>query len=416
MIRLVRDRAERVPETVGVQLGGSYARGTWLAGKADIDVFVRFAEDTPEKRFRRLGEKIGFDSLSGFGPYTRYSEHPYVEALVRGTRINVVPCYDVKKGGWKSAADRSQFHTEFMRSELDEKMRGEVRALKQFLRAGGIYGAEISKQGFSGYVSEVLVWNLGSFRGVLERFAKIKRSDVIGTASKEFDTTITIADPVDPNRNLAAALSEENISKFILAARAFLKSPSAKFFRPKTRKIPRRVLENVVTVEFTYGPRSPDVISGQIKKAAASLSTQLAAGGFTVVRNLALSAGRDRALLVFLLESLEISTKRVKEGPEIFQEGDVASFVAKNLQRSQLMWVNKENRVSSLESREFHSATRFLRDLLTAKPNRSGIPGGLREDIGGGFKISAGGRGLRKSIKEDLSGFVTTDEKIFSAR
>ena len=50
--------------------------------------------------------------MKKYSPYVRYSEHPYVEAKIKNTKINVVPFYDVKIGEWKSAADRSPFHQE----------------------------------------------------------------------------------------------------------------------------------------------------------------------------------------------------------------------------------------------------------------------------------------------------------------
>ena len=37
---LVEQIIEKHPQIVGFELGGSYAKGTWLAEKADIDVFV----------------------------------------------------------------------------------------------------------------------------------------------------------------------------------------------------------------------------------------------------------------------------------------------------------------------------------------------------------------------------------------
>ena len=73
----------------------------------------------------------------------RYSEHPYVEAFVDTIRINVVPCYDVERGNWKSAADRSPFHTEFIKESFDEEKRLETRLLKKFMKTIGVYGAEI---------------------------------------------------------------------------------------------------------------------------------------------------------------------------------------------------------------------------------------------------------------------------------
>ena len=159
---LVSQNIKKYP-IIGFELGGSYAKGTWLPEKADIDIFVKFNKKTSEKDFRNFGTKIGFQSLRKFKPYTRYAEHPFVEAVVDGTKVNIVPCYNVKKGEWKSAADRSIHHTKFMSQKLSDSMKEEVRILKKFLLYIRAYGAEIAKEGFSGYTSEVLISHYGSF-------------------------------------------------------------------------------------------------------------------------------------------------------------------------------------------------------------------------------------------------------------
>ena len=155
---LVNNEAEKQKSVVSVHFGGSYAKETWTSEKIDIDIFVKFKTATTEKNFEKIGRKIGFDSLKKFKPYVRYSEHPFVEANIDGVGVNVGPCYDVKKGMWKSAADRSTFHTEFMSEKLSGQMKDDIRILKYFLNINKMYGAEIAKQGFSGYVCEVLVY------------------------------------------------------------------------------------------------------------------------------------------------------------------------------------------------------------------------------------------------------------------
>ena len=45
-------------------------------------------------------------------------------------------------------------------------------------RINGMYGAEIAKQGFSGYVCEVLVYYLGSFENVLKKISKLKNNEI----------------------------------------------------------------------------------------------------------------------------------------------------------------------------------------------------------------------------------------------
>jgi len=108
-----------------------------------------------------------------------------------------------------------------MGKSLTTKMRDEVRILKTFLKSNGIYGAEIAKQGFSGYVSEVLILNFGSFENTIKSISSIKENQIIGKTTKKFGTSIVIIDPIDSNRNLAAAISNENVGKFILVSRGF---------------------------------------------------------------------------------------------------------------------------------------------------------------------------------------------------
>jgi len=112
--KLVKKEIEKFPEIIGLEFGGSYAKGTWLSKDADVDIFIRFKKSTSEEKFEKISKKIGFKSMKKYSPYVRYSEHPYVEAKIKNTKINIVPFYDVKIGEWKSSADRSPFHTKFM--------------------------------------------------------------------------------------------------------------------------------------------------------------------------------------------------------------------------------------------------------------------------------------------------------------
>lgn len=107
-----------------VIVGGSFAKGTWLENDTDIDFFVMIEPTVERNEFEELGKSVGFHALKKYSPYLRYSEHPYVEGKVdgkvNGIRINVVPCYKVQVNKWKSAADRSPFHTIFMETKLNE--------------------------------------------------------------------------------------------------------------------------------------------------------------------------------------------------------------------------------------------------------------------------------------------------------
>jgi len=408
----VERQVSKYPEVIQIEFGGSYAKGTWLPEKTDIDIFLKFKKSTTEKKFVSIAKKIGFDSMKKFKPYVRYSEHPYVEAHIKGTRVNVVPCYDVEKGKWKSAADRSSFHTKFMLESLTGQMKDDVRLLKQFLKSGGVYGAEIARQGFSGYVAEVLVWNFGSFENVIKKISKIKLGDVIGKASKKFETPIVIIDPIDGNRNLAAAISTENIGKFVLSCRAFLKKPSLSFF--KSRSSSKKNLRDVIVVKFNYSPRSPDIIWGQIKRAANSLATQMEVEGFKVLRNGAATDEKKEAALFFVSQALEIEKNMIREGPKFFSESDSEKFIAKNFKKGEIMWIDNKGKILSLQKRKTNNAKSFLNDLLKNHINKSGIPKGLKNDFKKGFKIIPGNKITNRAIKEVLFELVTTDATIFS--
>ena len=407
-LELVKKEIVKFPEIIGAEFGGSFAKGTWLSKDADVDIFVRFKKSTSEEKFEKISKKIGFDSLKKFSPYVRYSEHPYVEAKMKGTKINVVPFYDVEVGEWKSAADRSPYHTKYMSKSLTHKMRNEVRILKTFLKSNGIYGAEIAKQGFSGYVSEVLVLHFGSFENLIKSISKIEENEVIGKTSKKFDTSLVIIDPIDSNRNLAAAISDENIGKFILVCRAFKENPKLEFFKNKKSRVSKKHWGNVLSIKFNFKIRSPDIIWGQIKRATSSLSTQLELAGFTVLRSKAYTDQEKEAYLLFFLESTKISEIYAKNGPEFFREGSSKSFISKNLSKKGLVWVGNNKKIISLEKRKQVDAGKFMTGFL--KNNlQTGIPKGLQADFKRGFKINIGEKGLSKSIKEVASELISTD-------
>ena len=406
--KLVENEIAKYPEVLGLEFGGSYAKGTWLSKDADVDIFVKFKKNTSEEKFEQISKKIGFDALKSYSPYVRYSEHPYVEAKIKDTKINVVPFYDVKLGEWKSSADRSPFHTKFMGKSLTTKMRDEVRILKTFLKSNGIYGAEIAKQGFSGYVSEVLILNFGSFENTIKSISSIKENQIIGKTTKKFETSIVIIDPIDSNRNLAAAISNENVGKFILVSRGFKENPRLIFFKNKKSETSKNYWNNLLVIKFNFKPRSPDVIWGQIKRATTSLSTQLELGGFNVLRSKAHTDQVKDAYLLFFLESTKISNTYSKNGPEFFRENSSKSFISKNLKNTELMWIKTDGKIISLEKRKHTDVVKFITEFLK-KNLQTGVPKGLLADFKRGFGVSIGNKNLSKSIKEEAGELISTD-------
>ncbi|TLY05292.1 MAG: CCA tRNA nucleotidyltransferase [Thaumarchaeota archaeon] len=414
LLKLVKDEVAKHSEVVSVELGGSYAKGTWLRGQMDLDIFVKMKKETDEKTFEEIGKKIGFSSMKKFKPYVRYSEHPYVEAEVKGVRVNVVPSYDVEHGNWKSAADRSSFHTRFILETFDQTKKNEVRLLKKFLKGMDIYGAEIAKEGFGGYVAEVLVHHYGSFANVLEAAANFTSGQIIGNPTKKFETNLILIDPIDSNRNLGTAISTQNIGRFMLSARVFLKKPSLVFFTG-TKLIPNtKNLKNTIIVKFNYKWRSPDIIWGQAKRGATALSGQLELAGFQVLRKSVITDEKSEAAMLFLLRSPVIEKFMVKNGPQIYRRSDSDNFIAAN-SKNMLTWIDDDGKILSMKEREFYDAKKFLQFLLKKNLSKSGIPSGISLDIKRGFKVIDGSQVTSKSIKKALAELTSTDGLVFSS-
>ncbi|HYY39817.1 MAG TPA: CCA tRNA nucleotidyltransferase, partial [Nitrososphaera sp.] len=340
-------------DVVDVVFGGSFAKGTWLPGDADIDIFVEIKPSVGIEKFEEMGRKIGSETLKEYGPKLRYSDHPYVEAFVESVRVNIVPCYDVEQGKWKSAADRSPFHTLYISTRFDDQKRWQARLLKKFFKTLGIYGAEVSIAGFSGYVSEVLVLKYCSFENVLRAAADWQERQVIAVGDydpdfvKGFNSRLIIIDPVDSRRNLGTAISAESVAKFMLAARVFLNRPSLQFFKESERHrrsapASKLLLPNVLVVEFSHLKKSPDIIWGQLKHSINSIAKQLELAHFQVLRSSCLTDERSSAALVFLLESITLPPYTKKKGPEIFRRKDTASFVSNRKKEPLAIWVDKE--------------------------------------------------------------------------
>ncbi len=387
----VRRVASRYDEVNDVMLVGSYAKDTWLKDSIDIDIFVKIKPSVDDARFESIGKSIGFEALHGYNPYLRYSQHPYVEAIVEGIRVNVVPCYDVALGKWRSAADRSPYHTLYMLQRLDDAKRRDVRLLKRFMKVVGVYGAEIAVQGFSGYVCEVLILAYGSFINTLEHAAIWKEGEVISVDGKaegkrDGSSALIIIDPIDRSRNLGSAISYECVGRFILASRNFLARPSLEYFNynSESRLDPSPYAKNILVAEFSYRKRSDDIIWGQLKSSMNAIVKQLSINNFNVIRARCY-INNDKAYIALLLDSLNIPSISVKIGPSVFDVSNANRFIAKN--KGSLLWLDNKGRINALTYRKFSNAKDLLAYILKEGLPYSGISKGIMEDLKQGFDI-----------------------------
>ncbi len=380
----------KFPEVRGVVLGGSFARGTWLPGEADIDIFVKFSPEVDEKRFEEVGLKVGFEATRGYPRGKKFSQHPYTEARVDGVTINIVPCYDVEARKWKSAADRSPYHVELISRSLNETQKQDVRLLKKFMKGVGVYGAEIEKEGFSGYAAEVLILKHGTFQNVLTQFAHLR------AAGQE--KLLSLPDPVDESRDLARAISNGNIARFVLAARAYLKRPALGFFLGRSGRSRPSLQESVIGMTFSHRELSEDILWGELKRTMRHLSRHIESAGFRLTRTGIASDDRTRSAFLILPEGRDLSPLERRTGPSVVMEKEASEFIAKNSGRARLVWVGEDGRLYILQNREEFELMNFLRGIVRSAVKRMGGSLEIDKAIARTGKV-LDGRALRRAAK-----------------
>jgi tRNA nucleotidyltransferase (CCA-adding enzyme) len=332
-----------------VRVEGSIAKDTWLSEEPDVDVFMRVSPKIPRASLGEVCLKVARRATRGARQVERFAEHPYLEAFVGGTRVNIVPCYASKRGEWLSATDRTPYHTDYMRKHLDERLRREVRLLKRFMKGIGVYGAEIKVGGFSGYLCELLVLQWGSFVGVLKTFVGHKQRIVVDIEDyyrdREnelgllFNEPLIIIDPVDKARNVASAVQSEKLYTFVAAAQKFLKNPSTVFFcpqetKPMTVKRLKSEFKNrgstVVFVIFGEVDAVPDVLWGQLYKSQRSLHKLVQLNDFKILRDIAWSDEKSLNMFIFELDHCFIPSVKMHLGPPLEKEQECDKFLAKH--------------------------------------------------------------------------------------
>ncbi|MGI0132000.1 MAG: CCA tRNA nucleotidyltransferase [Thermoplasmata archaeon] len=330
--RLLVERAEsavrnRGSPVVRCLVAGSAARGTYLGDRLDIDLFLLFRTDVPREVLEREGLALGSEVLTD--PVTKYAEHPYRHGTFEGIEVDAVPGYAVDDPSRPmSAVDRTPFHQEYLTQRQTPEMVAQVRLTKQFLRALGVYGSEARTGGFSGYLVELLVLRFGRLRELLAaargwRIPVRLLSSPTAAPRTPDDVALLLDDPVDPNRNVATALTRRNLGRFILAAGHYLDHPSARAFDlpPRPALAPadakRRLAERRTHVAILGMPRPDlvdDILYPQLAKAERALADEAERLGFQVVGT-ASAAGEGRVVVLLEVAQRELPGVKVQDGP-----------------------------------------------------------------------------------------------------
>ncbi|HYB67745.1 MAG TPA: CCA tRNA nucleotidyltransferase [Candidatus Acidoferrales bacterium] len=397
--RAVEGECERAGLAAEVRLDGSVAKDTWILDYADLDIFMRVSPNLTKAQLRDVCLPPAKRALYPNKIVERFAEHPYVEAMVefgkgRELRVNVVPCYNVERGQWLSATDRSPYHTEYIRQHLTAPQRDEVRLLKAFMRGIGGYGADIKTGGFSGMLCETLIASRGEFERVVKDFSVWRETQFIDVENyyqrredevhRIFHEPLIVIDPVDKGRNLGAAVRREQLWNFVGASRFLIGQPSTSIFeepkiRPLTAADYRRVVKargsTILAIITGRIEAVVDILWSQMYRTERAVVNLLANNDFSVIRSMSWSDEKSLNVILIELEQDELPVSKKHFGPPVSRPTESASFLNKHLKNKDTIsgpWLEGERWVVE-KKREYPSARDLLRTALRSGGSDIGV-------------------------------------------
>jgi tRNA nucleotidyltransferase (CCA-adding enzyme) len=318
---------------VKVILGGSGAKGTWLK-TFDVDIFVKFNYNKYKDKSDKLSE-ILVKSLKKLYPKVirLHGSRDYFQIKQSKFTFEIIPILDIKKAEQaKNITDVSPLHSKFVLQH--KKLGDEIRLTKQFCKANGVYGAESYIRGFSGYICEILTINYGSFLNLIKNAAKWKDKALIDVKKfykgkdifleinkSKLVSPLIVIDPVQKDRNAAAALSNEKFELFRTKAKQFIKKPSKTFFTVKEFNIDniksKFKNKNLILLEIEPLKRKEDVSGAKLLKAFEFFTKGLDKKEFKTVNSNWNWDKKTNAYFYFVFERTLLSATKELSGPPV---------------------------------------------------------------------------------------------------
>lgn len=387
------------PYSVVPMLCGSGARNTWLTNKNEVDLFLLFKPSVSREKLEKDGMELASAIISGMKGKSekKYSEHPYLYGKIKFGEVNfdidVVPCYDIKNPKKiKSAVDRTPHHARYVTKNL--KLPDDVRLLKQFCKIAGIYGADVKTNGFSGYLCELLIISHGKFSMLMKEAVKWRAPTVVKMNNvnkkkleEKYKHPLIVIDPVDSNRNVAAAVSPESFYKFVHFAKKFNTNPSDKFFFPDAKKsftaeeIDKRIDKRGTRwymIKFNKPEIPEDTLYPQLRRGLNSVEKILEHNGFNVMRK-DMWIG-DECVYLFEMNIWETPSISKNIGPNVFTKHS-ENFLKHYKERN--IFIEGDNWVVELD-REFTTVLQLLKDLIgkgEKELKEKGIPSKIIDNL-----------------------------------
>ena len=389
IMHIIQDQLDRQQPAATCVLGGSVAKQTYLKDNHDIDFFARFPASVPAGLLSELLEEALSEVVKQYHTklHRLHGSRDYFQFTVDDITIEVIPVIEIATAyDAQNVTDVSPLHVSWVAKHTagDDYLCDEIRLAKQFCKAAGIYGAESYISGFSGHVLDILVIHYGSFlKLVSAAAAEWKDRAILDPENHLKDplqelndakviSPLVLVDPVDKNRNAAAALSKEVYDTFKTAAKTFLSTSNPErlrsFFEIKavTRESIQEELAHLnrtgkhVALLYTWQPLpgKKDIMGAKLLKAHTFLQRAFKEHDFSVVKQ-----GWNFSFSYFLVKDEELPELKELEGPPKQMKKAADEFVNKHGEKAVSL---KNERYVAQVKREFRDVTALAKALAIA--------------------------------------------------
>jgi len=355
-------------------LGGSGAKGTWIRAANDADIFIMFDAKKYAGKDEQLSDVLEKELKRSFKGLERlHGSRDYFQVKEPNFTFEMVPIIKIKDS--KDAiniTDVSPLHATFVKSAIkkNKKLADEIRLIKQFCKSNKVYGAESYINGFSGYMCELLGIYYGSFMKLVQAASKWKDKEIIDiknfykgknvlmemNKSKTY-SPIILVDPVQKDRNAAAALSSEKYEIFIKKAREFLKNKSIRYFE-ENRFDAEKLKKDSIVVEIEVLEGKEDIIGAKLIKVFNLIKGKLIKEEFDI-KDLGWFWDKGKKAYFYFKIPKDLDNIQIIEGPPIKMERFAEDFKKKHKNT-----FVKNNIVYAKEKRKFTKAKDSIKNLL----------------------------------------------------
>ncbi|HJO01950.1 MAG: CCA tRNA nucleotidyltransferase [Candidatus Woesearchaeota archaeon] len=364
-------------------LGGSGAKGTWLK-TFDADIFVKFNYNKFKDKSDKLSDILEKFLKKNFKITKLHGSRDYFQIRQEKFTFEIVPILDIKKAEQaRNITDVSPLHSNFVLKH--KNLIDDMRLTKQFFKAAKVYGAESYIRGFSGYVCEILTIYYGSFLNLIKTIPKWKEKTVMDIKKfyknknilfeinkSKLTSPLVIIDPVQKERNAAAALDHEKFEIIKHRAKEFLKKPSKDFFEVKTlteQDIRKKFQKNkLIILKAKPLNKKEDVAGAKMLKAFHFIEQKLISYSFKIMESDMLWHSKNSSLFYYILENDELTKTMEILGPPLKIKRHADAFKKKHKKT-----FIKNKKICATEKRKFTNAADLVKNIIKASNVKDNI-------------------------------------------